>query len=637
MKIILILLIILYSNIFANSNKKITLQLNWLNQFQFAGYYIAKEKGFYDDIGIDLDIKEFTFDTDLLEEISLGNAQFAVGRSSLILDSIEGKDVVALGAIFQHSPLMLLVRENSNINNVKDLKNKKIMITSNAKMSASILAMLNSNGIGKNDYQTQSHSFNLDDLISGKTDAMASYLSNEPIRLKNKNIKYNILHPKDSGFDFYSDILFTSSTFISKNPKLTKEFYEATLKGWYYAFDNIVESSELIFNKYNTQNKSMVSLLKEAEALKKLAYNEDGQIGCLEHEKINDIVNVFKVLGITNKDIDLDKFIYEENNHQHFIVHLSHDESRILFLIAFLIFLMIALIVYFFAKNKEAKELLHTVINSTDDMIFYKDKNFKYIGCNDSFKKFVNKKESEILGKDDFDLFSKEEADIFRKQDMEILRKNELQVYEEWLEYGEYKGLFQTKKILFIDNKSSIKGILAISRDITKLYDVQKKLKEQSYLDELTKAFNRKSYNGRIEEKIESFRRYNNAFCVAMYDIDDFKNINDTYGHDVGDKVLIGITKEIQSAIRKTDFLFRIGGEEFIIIFPNSLLEEAFKVSEKIRIKTSMLKIIDKERITISLGISQIKREDTSESIYERIDKLMYKSKNNGKNQSFKS
>ncbi len=636
MKTLIILLVLLSSNIIANSNKKITLQLNWLNQFQFAGYYIAKEKGFYSDIGLDVDIKEFTFSTNLVDEVTLDNAQFAVGRSSLLVDNINGQDVVALGAIFQHSPLMLLVKKDSNINTVKDLKNKKIMITSNAKMSASILAMLNSNGLTKNDYKVLRHSFNLDDLISGKTDAMASYLSNEPIILANKNIKYNILHPKDSGFDFYNDILFTSSKFIKQNPKLTKEFYDATIKGWYYAFDNMVETADLIFNKYNTQNKSLLHLLKEAEALKKLAYNDDGQIGCLEEEKLNNMMNVFKVLGIVTKDVDLNKFIYSENNHKHYTLQVSEEESRIIVLIAIFIVLIISLIVYLSAKNKEAKELLHTVINSSDDMIFYKDKYFKYIGCNESFQKFVNMSESEILGKDDFDLFSNKDALIFRKQDLEIAKTKKIQIHEEWLDYDNNEILFQTKKIIFKDNKSSIKGILGISRDITKLYNIQKKLKEQSYLDELTKAFNRKSYNRRINEKLESFKRYNHDFCIAMYDIDDFKSINDTYGHDVGDKVLITMTKEVQSIIRKTDFLFRVGGEEFIILFPNSFLEESFKVSEKIRNKISTLRIIDNKKITISLGIIQVKSEDTSESIYEKIDKLMYKSKHNGKNQSSK-
>ena len=100
------------------------------------------------------------------------------------------------------------------------------------------------------------------------------------------------------------------------------------------------------------------------------------------------------------------------------------------------------------------------------------------------------------------------------------------------------------------------------------------------------------------------------------------------------DKVLIDMTKEIQSYIRKTDFLFRVGGEEFIILFPNSVLNEAHIVCEKIRKKVLELKMIDGRVVTISIGVTQVKQTDTNKDIYERVDKLMYLSKHNGKNQS---
>jgi diguanylate cyclase (GGDEF)-like protein len=130
------------------------------------------------------------------------------------------------------------------------------------------------------------------------------------------------------------------------------------------------------------------------------------------------------------------------------------------------------------------------------------------------------------------------------------------------------------------------------------------------------------------------FNRYQIYFCIATYDIDDFKHINDTYGHDMGDKVLIEITNEIRNSIRKTDLLFRIGGEEFMIIFSKNLMQEAYEVVEKTRVDISNMSIIENEKITISIGITEVKKDDTPNLIYERADKLMYKSKKNGKNQT---
>lgn len=325
----LLIIFLLYLNLFASETyRDITLQLSWLHQFQFAGYYVAKEKGFYKDVGLDVTINEFNFKLDIHKVLEKKEAEFVVGRTSFIIDKIAGKDLVALASIYQHSPMMLLVREDSNIKTVKDLKNKNIMITGDAKNTATIQAMLSSQKITLKDINIQAHTFNLDDLINGKTDAMASYVSNEPIRLKDKNIKYNILHPKDYGFDFYSGMLFTSQKMIKKDPDSVKAFYDATIKGWEYAFSNIEESAKLIFEKYNSQNKSLDNLIQEGEILKTLAYDKDERIGKIDIQRIKEIANVFLVMGFINKDYSLDNFIYEYNDKKSNKIYLTKEEKQ---------------------------------------------------------------------------------------------------------------------------------------------------------------------------------------------------------------------------------------------------------------------------------------------------------------------
>ncbi len=620
--------------LFANNDKKITLQLNWLNQFQFAGYYIAKEKGFYKDVGLDVEIKEFESNTNLLKDIETNKADFAIGRSSLLLEKANGEDVIALGAIFQESPLMLLVRKDSNINKVQDLKDKKIMITPDAAFSASLLAMLSANNLKKNDYIIQKHSFDINDLIVGNTDAMASYLSNEPIRLKDRDIAYKIFHPRDYGFHFYSDILFTSSKFIKNYPSVTKDFYEASIKGWKYAFKNKAETAELIYIKYNTQNKSYIHLIKEGETLEKLAYANNKDIGDLDNNKLENIFNVFKLFGLVKKDIDIESFIYDENPHKTMRLEITNTNQKIIiFTLLFTIFIIL-IIIYYLNKNRQINNLLHTLINSTNDIITYKDCNLRYIGCNKSFEDFIGKKESEIIGKTDFEIYNSDDAKLYNQKDIDVLSKNEISTSNEWLVFGNEKKLYQNKKMPFRYKKNGKYGIVSISRDITELNEVWKKLKNEAYYDELTTIFNRKAFNERIEEKFDLYRRYGSDFCIAMYDIDDFKNINDTYGHDIGDKVLIEMTKAIKQNIRKTDLIFRVGGEEFIVIFPKTSIKEAISVMEKIRDVVSKMNIIENKKITISIGITQVKKEDTPSTIYERIDKLMYVSKHEGKNRT---
>lgn len=320
---------------FANQN--IRLQLNWLNQFQFAGYYVAKELGYYQDADLNVTINEFSANTDISTVIEQNKADFAIGRSSLIIDRINGKDIVALGAIFQLSPLMLLTRDDTNISTIRDLKHKRIMLTKDAKETVSILAMLFSNGIRQKDIEVIPHSFNLDDLINRKTDAMASYVSNEPIRLTEKGVGYKIFSPQNYGFYFYSDILFTSSKFIKAHPKETKEFYDATIKGWTYAFEHIAQTAEMIYKHYNTQHKTLIQLIKEGEALKRLAYHNNLPLGYLDKNQLNDMVKVYKVLGFVNKDIDLDSFVYEYNHPKELAFKLNYDDIFHIVFIAVLV------------------------------------------------------------------------------------------------------------------------------------------------------------------------------------------------------------------------------------------------------------------------------------------------------------
>lgn len=628
-KLFILLIIVVFLK--ADEKTNISLQLNWLNQFQFAGYYVAKEKGFYEEVGLDVQINEFDSKIDNVELIKNEKVDFAIGRSSLLINKINGDDIVAIAAIFQDSPLMLLTT-NPQIKKIEDIKNKKVMITSDALHTASIVAMLNANNIKQENYETINHSFNLNDLIEGKADLMASYISNEPIILKEKNIPYKIFHPKDYDFNFYDDILFTSSKFIKENPKTTKKFYQATIKGWEYAFRNKTEAAEIIFKKYNTQNKSLINLIKEAEILEKLTTNKDGEkIGYLEKNKLEKTLQVFKILGLTKNSINLDSFIYEYNHENKIIYKIAHSHRDVIVVLVLFAFIIFMLTIYFLNKIHDKKKLLNEVINSCDDLIYYKDQKLKYIGCNEAFAKFAKISKDEIMGRDDFEIFDSKFASVFRDNDLKILRTKQMSVDEEWLEFNNKMLLFQSKKRPFkYDSKTGI-GILGVSRDITNLYEIQKKFEEQATVDELTKAYNRKYFNERLSEKIEMFKRYESEFCIALLDIDDFKVVNDSFGHDVGDIVLIKVCQIIKQNIRNTDILFRIGGEEFVILYPKTAINEAYFATEKIRNLIKNETIIENHKITISVGLSQIKHNDTEESFFKRVDELMYLSKKSGK------
>ena len=184
---------------------------------------------------------------------------------------------------------------------------------------------------------------------------------------------------------------------------------------------------------------------------------------------------------------------------------------------------------------------------------------------------------------------------------------------------------------------SSNNELSEISNNYNKLFD---KLTEEINLnkqllliDPLTKSYNRKAFDNTMTEVLSLFNRYNTPFSVILLDIDNFKQINDNYGHIVGDHVLIEMVNLITKTIRETDSLYRVGGEEFFVICQNTVQPDAITVAEKIRKEIEQsLNVIENKTVTVSIGVTEVTENDTKDSIYKRVDNNLYVSKNNGKN-----
>ncbi|MEA3352882.1 MAG: GGDEF domain-containing protein [Campylobacterota bacterium] len=169
--------------------------------------------------------------------------------------------------------------------------------------------------------------------------------------------------------------------------------------------------------------------------------------------------------------------------------------------------------------------------------------------------------------------------------------------------------------------------------DITESKKTNKLLYDLTSIDHLTQVNNRRSYHKKVKEFLSLYKRYGTTFSMLLLDIDDFKLINDTYGHQKGDDVLIKLCKLIKSNIRQNDHLFRIGGEEFILLLQNTNLENSENVANNIlKIVSNDLTAIKDKTITVSMGLSEVTLHDTEDSLYKRVDDLLYSSKENGKN-----
>lgn len=168
--------------------------------------------------------------------------------------------------------------------------------------------------------------------------------------------------------------------------------------------------------------------------------------------------------------------------------------------------------------------------------------------------------------------------------------------------------------------------------DITERKQLENKFERLATIDELTQVFNRTKFQEVIKIELERAKRYNHPLSMLMFDIDHFKAINDTYGHSVGDYVLQTLAQIAKENLREIDYLVRWGGEEFIIIAPETDLGRAKALAERIRTAIENYRFDQAGKITISFGVTEFKENDTEDTFIRRADDAMYKAKEKGRN-----
>lgn len=163
-----------------------------------------------------------------------------------------------------------------------------------------------------------------------------------------------------------------------------------------------------------------------------------------------------------------------------------------------------------------------------------------------------------------------------------------------------------------------------------------KHLKNDVALDPLTGCYNRREFNRLIEHHIAGARRHNKALSLIMFDIDHFKHVNDTYGHPAGDAVLSRIAASVRNAVRKGDYVIRYGGEEFVVVLPDTKLRRAMELADRLRRNLEQLdiRLPDGEiiRKTASFGVVSLKRDWDGHRLMKEADAMLYQAKTNGRN-----
>lgn len=340
---------------------KVTLQLAWKHQFQFAGYYAALAKGYYREEGLEVTIRECRRGVFARESLLSGQAQYGVAGSELILHRAEGDPFVVLAPIFQHSPSILVTRKDSGIETPHDLIGKRVMILP-GKKDADILAVLKNENIGMNSIKRLDQSFDLNDLIDGRTDAFSAYLTNEPWYLESIGITPGIIKPLSYGVDFYGDCLFTTDREVEKHPERVNRFLKASLRGWEYAMAHHEEMIDIILARYGVK-KERVHLRFEADAIQKCMLPDLVRIGHMNPGRWRHIADTYVELGMLEPDYSMKGFLYDPDpaagyRWMNWAFYILVVVSLLIGLIAALLFIFNKKLKKEISERKQAEEAL---------------------------------------------------------------------------------------------------------------------------------------------------------------------------------------------------------------------------------------------------------------------------------------
>ncbi|MBK1694763.1 PAS domain S-box protein [Chromatium weissei] len=556
----------------------VTLQLKWKHQFQFAGYYAAKEKGFYREVGLNVNIIEAAPGVDSMQEVVAGRAQFGVGTSELILSRYRGNPVIVLGVIFQHSPLSLVTLTDSGIDHIHKLVGRKLMIEPN---SAELFAYLYQEGFTQKAFVMQHHSLDLNDLLNGKTDAISIYATDELYELQQLGHAYNLFSPRMSGIDFYGDNFFTTENELEQHPQRVKAFRDATLRGWRYAMQNSDEIIQLIYEKYS-QRHSIAHLQFEAQAMHDLMQPELIDPGYMNIGRWQHIVQTYYYLGLLPEHFDVTKLLYIPNS------DLDIAQLKIKFYYSAAVLLVLTLIIvvlfYFYRRIKVSEARLNTMFNHAPLVLIILNDENQILKWNFEAEKTFLWKANEVIGKDVLLVVPFKEQDAVRKVFNAVhteqrviyhenlnLRRDGQEILCEWIN-APFKS--QSEKSNFI---------ICMARDITEKKALEKKLEQAALYDNLTGLANRSLILEQLKKGLALAARNQSKLALLFFDLDGFKQVNDTLGHKAGDILLQVVGRRLLQAVREVDDVGRLGGDEFLIVLQDiGSLENAQKIVEKL-------------------------------------------------------
>jgi len=287
-----------------------------------------------------------------------------------------------------------------------------------------------------------------------------------------------------------------------------------------------------------------------------------------------------------------------------------------------------------FIKAQQERNLLAKALNDSPDCVIITDIANKIVFVNTGFEQLTGYKQDEVLGREPCFLWNSNAASLSKKYKSAAASKKITHFKLQETNLRKDGSLFYVDQSIanIMDDAGNITHYVSFSKDSTDRLKRELALADMASRDALTGLLNRRSGEQLLKQYDDEKQPSGRLLCLIMIDIDNFKKINDTFGHAAGDHILKSSSQLLKNKARNTDSVIRWGGEEFLIIVPNSRLKDAAEFAERIR--KSIEQHTDKEvgLITASFGVAELQLDEGTASLLNRADKALYKAKLGGKN-----
>lgn len=628
---------------------EVSLQLRWRHQFQFAGYYAAIQQGYYRDAGLRVTLREGGPGVDAVAEVVTGRSDFGVGLSSLVLDYLNGAPVVMLANIFQHSPSTLIARGYNR--RLADLARGGRIALMVGHQDAELKAMFIDEGIALNKLDLSATSRHLEDFLAGRIEAFNGYVSNEPYLLEQRDVPYTSLKPQSYGIDFYGDLLFTRQALLKGKPGLVKAFREASLRGWQYALEHPDEIIDLILDRYNTEQKSRAHLAFEATALSGLIQHGMIEIGHTNPGRWQRIVDVYQRFGLVRERRPLDGFFYQASREIDW-----KNLSRILFIVTAAFVLAGMLVAFIYRSNRrlakalaeksdsEARYRVMFDTNPAAGMLWADD--FTVLDWNREATKLFGWTPEEVKGRRFIDfMLAPDEQGLSLDSLNRLLHADLPHSINNNLTRDGRTITCEWRNARIPEHPGGVACNISLAIDISERLRLEKENRRMAFLDPLTQLPNRRLLHDRLDRQLRRLRREGGYGALLFLDLDNFKPLNDRYGHALGDLLLQDMAHRLLTCVRESDTVGRFGGDEFVILVDGLSNERAAACQQAERIAQKVLASLgERYRLQLdpgteilehhcsaSIGLVLFDAQDNETDIFRQADAAMYRAKATGR------